>query len=178
MLDFLFSPAAWLAALTIFGLRVSDMTLDTLRMLFVVRGRKAIAWVLGIFQATIFVVAFSRVLTHLDNPLNILGYAAGFATGNVIGMLIEERLAIGHIHLRIISPKRGAALAKSLRRAGFAVTEIRARGKDGVVGLLSVSVLRKDVSMAKNIVHATDEHAFVTSEDVRPIWRGFWGVSA
>jgi uncharacterized protein YebE (UPF0316 family) len=178
MFDFLSSPAAWLAALTIFGLRVSDMTLDTLRMLFVVRGRKAVAWCLGLFQASIFVIAFTRVLTHLDNPLTILGYAAGFATGNVIGMLIEERLAIGHIHLRIISPKHGGALAKALRKAGFAVTEIRARGKDGVVSLLSVSVLRKDVAIARTIVHATDEHAFVTSEDVRPVRRGFWRVGA
>lgn len=178
MFDFLFSPSAWLAALTIFGLRVTDMALDTLRMLFVVRGRKTVAWVLGFFQAVIFVVAFTRVLTHLDNPLNVLGYAAGFATGNVVGMLIEERLAVGHLHLRIISPKRSAALAKALRAGGFAVTEIRARGKDGVVGLLSVSVLRKDVAVAKAIVHETDEHAFVTSEDVRPIWRGFWRVGA
>jgi len=173
MFAFLLSPSAWLAALTIFGLRVTDMSLDTLRMLFVVRGRKAIAWVLGFFQAAVFVIAFSNVLSHLDNPLNILGYAAGFATGNVVGMLIEERLAIGHIHLRIIT-KNGAALAAALRAARFAVTEIQARGKDGVVHLLSVSVLRKDVDHAEQIVHETDPESFVTSEDVRPIRRGFW----
>ena len=174
MFTFFLSPSAWLGALGIFALRVADMTFDTLRMLFVVRGRKAIAWALGFCQSVIFVIAITTVLSHLDNPLNILGYAAGFATGNVIGMLIEERLAIGYIRLAIISPRRGAALAEALRAAGFAVTEIPARGKDGMVSLLSVSVLRKDVANAEAIVHAADAEAFMTSEDVRPIRRGFW----
>ena len=73
------------------------MSLDTLRMLFVVRGRKGIAWTLGFFEAGIYIVAITRVLSNLDNPLTILGYAASFATGNVVGILIEERLTIGHI---------------------------------------------------------------------------------
>src|SRR5512137_453094 len=103
MMEILLSPQAWLAAGLIFLLRVSDMTLDTLRVLVVMRGRKGIAWVLGFFQSIIFVTAITSVLANLDNPLNILGYAAGFATGNVVGMLIEERLAIGHIQLSIVS---------------------------------------------------------------------------
>ena len=132
MFDYLFSSSAWLSGLLIFCLRVSDMTLDTLRMLFVVRGRKAIAWTLGFFQAAIFVIAITRVLSNLSNPLMVLGYAAGFATGNVVGMLIEERLAIGHMQLSIVSSARGAALAQALRAAGFAVTELPGRGKDGI----------------------------------------------
>ena len=91
------SPAAWLGALGIFALRVSDMSCDTLRMLFVMRGRKGNAWGLGFVQSVIYVIAITAVLQHLDNPLNVIGYAAGFATGNVVGMLIEERLAIGHV---------------------------------------------------------------------------------
>jgi len=174
MLEIFLSPSAWLGALAIFALRVTDMTFDTLRMLFVMRGRKGIAWVLGFCQSVIFVIAITSVLSNLNNPLNIVGYAAGFATGNVVGMLIEERLAVGHIHLQIVSPRLGAMLAQKLRQAGFAVTEIPARGKDGMVSLLSCSVLRKDVSKVETIIHATDAEAFVTSEDVRSIRRGFW----
>jgi len=174
MFDFLFSASAWLTALMIFGLRITDMSLDTLRVLLVMRGRKGAAWLLGFCQSSVFVIAITRVLANLNNPLTILGYAAGFATGNVIGILIEERLAVGHIHLSIVSPRRGAVLAEALRAAGFAVTEIPARGRDGTVHLLSVSVLRKDLAHAEEIVHRTDEEAFVTSEDVRPIRRGFW----
>jgi uncharacterized protein YebE (UPF0316 family) len=174
MFEFLLTPSAWIAAFSIFGLRVVDMSLDTLRMLFVVRGRKGIAWGLGFFQSVVYIIAITNVLAHLDNPLNILGYAAGFATGNVVGMLIEERLAIGHIHLRIISPSRGVSLAQKLREDGFGVTEIAARGKDGMVHLLSLSVLRKEVARVEGVVHATDPDAFVTSEDVRPVRHGFW----
>jgi len=173
-MDFLLSPQAWLTALLIFGLRVSDMSLDTLRVLFVMRGRKQIAWVLGFFQSAIFVLAIGRVLSNLDNPLNIIGYAAGFATGNVVGMLIEERLAVGHISIHIISPRRGTAIADHLRKNGYAVTEIPARGKDGMVTLLNCSVLRKNVDKVRGLINEIDPEAFITAEDVRPVRRGFW----
>lgn len=174
MLEFLLSPSAWLGAVGIFALRVIDMTFDTLRMLFVVRGRKLPSWVFGFCQSAIFVVAITSVLKNLNNPLNILGYAAGFATGNVVGMLIEEKLAIGHIHINIVSPRRGAAIAEHLRAMGFAVTEIPARGKDGMVTLMQCSVLRKHVDRVHTLVNEIDTEAFITAEDVRPVRRGFW----
>ena len=173
-MDFLLSPQAWLMAALIFSLRVLDMTLDTLRVLFVMRGRKKIAWVLGFFQSAIFVTAISTVLSNLDNPLNLIGYAAGFATGNVAGMAIEERLAVGHISINIISPRLGAAIAEFLRKNGYAVTEISARGKDGMVTMLNVLVLRKNVDKARQLVDEVDPEAFITIEDVRPVRRGFW----
>jgi len=176
ILQTLSSPAAWLNAMLIFGLRITDMSLDTLRVLFVVRGQKRIAWVLGFFQSAVFVIAITRVLADLNNPLVIFGYAAGFATGNVLGIMIEERLAVGHIQLQIISRRRGVAVAKALRLNGYGVTEIAAKGKDGTVKLLTVSVLRKDAARARRVAHDTDEEAFITSEDVRPVRRGFWGA--
>ena len=173
-MEILSSQQAWLMAGLIFLLRVSDMTLDTLRVLVVMRGRKAIAWILGFFQAGIFVLAISSVLENLNNPLNIAGYAAGFATGNVVGMLIEERLAIGHILLSIVSPRRGSAIAENLRGEGYAVTEIPARGKDGMVSLLYVNVLRRNTDRVKKLANEIDPEAFITAEDVRPIRHGFW----
>ena len=167
-------PSAWVAGLTIFALRVGDMSLDTLRMLFVVRGRKGVAWGLGFVQSIIFVLAITSVLSHLDNPLNVVGYAAGFATGNVVGMWIEERLAIGHVKVSIVSQRLGSALSKTLRESGFGVTEIPARGRDGMVSMLSVSVLRRDVPRIQAIIHECDAEAFVIAEDVRPLRRGFW----
>jgi len=174
MFAFLLSPAAWLGALTIFALRITDMSLDTLRVLFVVRGRRTIVWVLGFFQSAVYVIAITKVLSDLSNPLTVLGYAAGFATGNIIGMVVEERLAVGHIQLQIVSKKHGPALAKALRAGGYGVTEISARGRDGTVRLLTTSVLRKDLADAHRIVHETDPDAFMTSEDVRPLRRGYW----
>jgi uncharacterized protein YebE (UPF0316 family) len=173
-MDLLFSTQAWLSALLIFALRVSDMTLDTLRMLFVMRGKKRIAWVLGFFQSAIFVLAIGKVLTQLNNPLNIIGYAAGFATGNVVGMIIEERIAIGHILINIISPRRGSAIVTHLRQNGYAVTELSGRGKDGMVSMINCSVLRRQVDTIRELVNEIDPEAFITAEDVRPVRRGFW----
>jgi uncharacterized protein YebE (UPF0316 family) len=171
-----FSSQAWIGAGVIFLLRVMDMTLDTLRVLMVMRGRKGIAWGLGFFQAAIFILAITRVLSNLNNPLNVIGYAAGFATGNVVGMWIEERLAIGHIHLSIFSPRRGAALVERLRTDGYAVTELSGRGKDGMVSLLHCNILRKNVERVNRIVKEVDEEAFITAEEIRPVRRGYWGA--
>lgn len=173
-MESLFTSQALLSALLIFAFRVSDMTLDTLRVLFVMRGKKRIAWILGFFQSAIFVLAIGRVLTQLDNPLNIIGYAAGFATGNVLGMYIEERIAVGHILINIISSRLGTAIADHLRQNGYAVTEVSARGKDGMVSMINCSVLRKQVDIVRQLVNEIDPEAFITAEDVRPIRRGFW----
>jgi uncharacterized protein YebE (UPF0316 family) len=158
----------------IFLMRVTDMSLDTLRVLFVIRGRKPLAWIMGFFQSALWVVAITSVLSNLDNLWNVIGYAGGFATGNVVGMMIEERLAIGHGHLRIISSHRGKAIAEAIRDAGFAVTELPGRGKDGTVSVISCSVKRRDIDNVQRGVYAIDPEAFITVEDIRPLHRGYW----
>jgi len=89
-------------------------------------------------------------------------------------MLIEERLAIGHTHLRIVSSRRGSAIADRLREEGYAVTEVAGRGKDGMVTVLNCSVLRKNVDRVRKVINSVDADAFITAEDVRPVRRGFW----
>ena len=173
-MESLADPQVWLYALMIFGLRVADMSLDTIRVLFVMRGKKLLTWVLGFVQSVIYIVAISSVLTKMDNVINVLAYAAGFATGNVLGLIIEGKLAIGHILVTIISSHRGTFIAERLRASGYAVTEISGRGKNGTVFELHVSVLRKDVPNVETIVLEADPKAFVTAEDVRPVRRGFW----
>jgi uncharacterized protein YebE (UPF0316 family) len=173
-MELFLSTQAWLSAGLIFILRVSDMTLDTLRVLFVMRGKKRVAWILGFVQSAIYILAIGRVLTQLGNPLNIIGYAAGFATGNVVGMIIEERIAIGHILLNIISPHRGSAIVSHLRESGYAVTELSGRGKDGMVSMINCSVLRKKMDKVQQLVYDIDPEAFITAEDVRTVRRGFW----
>lgn len=172
--DFLLSPEAWIGAFVIFSLRVLNNTLDTMRLLMVMRGKKWISWILGFLVSLIYVLLFTSVLSNLDNPLYMIAYAAGFATGNVIGMWIEERMAMGYLRLEVVSPGHGAELAEKLRENGFAVTEIAARGKDGMVSLLSIIILRKRVSLAEKIIVDVDDGAFITSEEMRGVRRGFW----
>ncbi|MCH7479770.1 MAG: hypothetical protein IIC79_00095 [Chloroflexi bacterium] len=173
-MEFVFSSQAWLWAGLIFVLRVANMSLDTVRVMMVMRGRRLAAWILGFIQTVIYVGVLTTVIQDLTNVLNLVAYAGGFATGNVVGMWVEERLAIGHINLRIISPKLGNAIVRRLREKGYAVTEIPARGKDGAVTLLNASIYRRHVGEVMAIVQTVDAEAFMTTEDVRPVRRGFW----
>ncbi|HKZ56034.1 MAG TPA: DUF5698 domain-containing protein [Anaerolineales bacterium] len=173
MLNWLAIPPLWLP-IVIFLLRVTDMTLDTLRVLIVIRGLKAMAWILGFFQSAIWVIAVTSVLGNLGNPWTLIGYAAGFASGNVVGMLIEERVAIGHGHLRVISSRLGSAISEAIRSAGYAATEIAGRGKDGAVTLVISSVRRRDIDRIQKEVARVDPEAFVAVEEIRPLHRGFW----
>ncbi len=163
-----------ISALLIFGLRIIDVSLATLRLLMVMRGQKALAWIFGFIQASVFIIAISAVLKDIGNWLNIIGYAAGYATGNVVGMLIEEKIAIGYSHIRIISSGRGNEVAEHLRTAGFAVTEVSGYGKDGTVSILNCSVRRRRMNHVSTLVEEIDANAMITAENIRPVHRGFW----
>ncbi len=173
MLDLIQLPTS-IMPFIIFALRMTDVSLDTLRLLFIMRGRRPIAWALGFAQSLIWVTAITSVLTNLDNLWNVVAYAGGFATGTVIGMTVEGRLAIGHGHMRIISSRRGSAIAEAIRAAGYAATEIPGRGKDGTVTLVNSSVRRRDVQAVRKQVAEIDPDAFITVEEIRPLHRGFW----
>lgn len=173
-MQIIFPENVWLVAGLIFILRVVDMSLATLRFMVTLRGHKVLTWVFGFAQSVVFVIALSGVLQNLDDIINIIAYAAGFATGGVIGASIDTRLAIGHTHIRIISSNRGSAISKKLRAEGYGVTEISGRGKDGAVTLINASVRRRNVPKVQQIVGEVDENAFITTEDLRPVRRGFW----
>jgi uncharacterized protein YebE (UPF0316 family) len=159
-------------ALAIFLLRVCDMALDTLRVLFIVRGHRPVVWFLGFFQSAIWVLAFTSVLGHLNNPLAWIGYAAGFATGNVVGMAIEDKLAIGYRQLRVVSPGHGPQVADAIRKAGYGVTELDGHGRDGPVSVVNTSVRRRDLERLQRVIRQADPDAFVSVEEVRPVHRG------
>jgi uncharacterized protein YebE (UPF0316 family) len=163
------------AALTIFLLRIVDVTLAITRTLMVMRGQKLLAWIFGFFQALVYILAIQRVMSDLGNWANMLAYAAGFASGNVAGIWLEDKLAVGYGHVRIMSVRYGAALTDALRDAGYAVTVYAGRGRDGAVDILSTSVPRKQVRRLQQLVCSTDPDAFITVENVRPLNKGFWG---
>jgi uncharacterized protein YebE (UPF0316 family) len=160
--------------LIIFALRTLDLTVATLRMLLVVRGRKSLAWIFGLFQSASFVLGIAGVLGNLSNPLNLLAYAAGFATGNVIGITIEARVAPGQSLLRIVSSKWGALLTESLRSFGHGVTEVLAHGMEGTVSVIYCYVPRREVRSTKVEILTVDPEAFVTVQSVRQLRGGWW----
>jgi len=165
----------WVTAILIFVLRVVNMALDTLRIRMMARGKKLLSFMFGVVETLIYVYTLFSVLDNLENWINILAYALGFGVGSVAGMWLEERLAVGYIHMRVISANHGIELAHILRDEGFAVTEFEGRGRDGAVGMLSLSVKRKNAKKVRALVEHNDENAFVTSEDLQPVRKGFWG---
>ncbi len=162
-----------LLPLVIFGLRTIDLTLSTLRMLSIIRGRRVPAWILGLVQATFFIAGIAGVLGNLQDPLNLIAYAAGFATGSVLGMIIESRLAPGHSLLRITSARRGRTILEVLHGEGHGATEISGQGKLGMVSLIFCFVPRRYIEGVKRKVVETDPEVFITAEHVRQL-RGGW----
>ncbi len=163
-----------LAGLFVFVMRVADMSLDTLRLLFVIRGRKFLAGGIGVIQATVFILAVSTVLRGPLNPLTVIGYALGFGTGVVIGIIAEQRLALGHVMLRVYSPTLGAAIAEALRAANFAVTEFVAHGRDGEITVINSALARRHTATAQAIVKQIDPGAFITVDEIQPLQRGYF----
>lgn len=174
MIDALLSPTAWLVAFGIFAARLVNIAIDTLRFMFTLRGKRALAWVFGFVQSIIFVVVIGSVLTNLGNILNVIAYAAGFATGNVLGMTIEKRLAIGFTHFTIISRDHSTEIADKLRDAGYGVTEIPARGRESNFMLVDCHVRRRQADEVENLTLEVDPKAFITADDVTPRRSGIW----
>ena len=174
MFSFQLTQQSILIALMIFAVRVIATSLDTIRVIFTMRSNKFWVWILGFFNSLIWVLTFAFVLSDINNILNVIVYAGGFATGNVVGMLIEEKLAIGFSEVRIISSQWGAAILDVLREHNYAVTEIPARGKDGMVSVITCSVRRGQIQAIEKLVREVDENAFITMEDVISVRRGFW----
>ncbi len=158
-------PILW--PLFIYCARVVDVSIGTLRTICVVRGMRITAPILGFFEVSIWVIAISGVLTHLGYWYNIVAYAAGFATGNAVGIWIENKLAIGMQMIRLISCTRSAAVAAGLRLAGFPVTEVKGHGLQGQVSISFVVIPRKDTPTVFRVAQSIDPDVVCTVEDVR-----------
>jgi len=146
-----------------------DVTLDTLRIVFVSRGNKSIAPILGFFEILIWLVAITRIMQNLDNITTYIAYAAGFATGNYIGLKVEEKLALGTQIIRIITGKDASKLIESLREKGFGVTAIDAEGKNGPVHVIFLIAKRQVVKEVISLVNHHNPKAFYSIEDVRSV---------
>jgi uncharacterized protein YebE (UPF0316 family) len=151
----------------VFFARIIDVSIGTLRIIFVSRSLKGWAAVLGFFESLIWVLAISQVMQNLTNVLTYLAFALGFATGNYVGVLIEERIALGSLIVRIITRKDAAVLTEHLWKAGYGVTNLRARGETGPVQLIFTVCRRRNLQDVLALVKRFNPRAFYTIEDVR-----------
>lgn len=151
----------------IFLARIVDVSMDTIRLIFIARGFKKIAPVIGFFQVLVWIITITRIMANLDNWTCYIAYAAGFAAGNFTGMILEEKLALGVEMIRVITQRKADNLIDALRKNGFPVTTVNATGSFGDVSVLYIIISRKYINQVLELIRQYNPRAFYTVEDIR-----------
>ena len=176
MFNGLFLQIPWTllgGALMIFGLRLLDVPIGTLKTVLMVRGLRTWATLLGLIEVTVWLTAMGKVMGQLDNPWNIAGYALGYTAGTWLGMWIESRLAFGSVEVHTISLTKSTELAESIRAAGYGVTQFQGFGESGPVCIVGTIVERKHLDVLLKRIHQIDPAAFITVDDTRRVIGGY-----
>lgn len=162
--------------LLIFVARVCDVTLGTVRVIFVSKGLKYIAPVIGFFEVLIWLLAIGQIMNNLANPVCYLAYAGGFATGNYVGIIVAEKLSLGNVILRVIIQKDVADLIQSLSSKKYGVTSVEGAGAQGKVNIIFTVVPRKEIERVIEIVKKFSPAAFYTIEDIALVQEGIFPI--
>lgn len=160
--------------LLIFLARVCDQTIGTIRIMFISRGDKLISPILGFFEVLIWILAIREIMYNLSNVLGYVAYAGGFATGNLVGIYLEEKIALGVRVIRIITQQDASALAASLIKKGYGVTNIPAEGSQGEVNVIFTMIHRYDLEEVIKLVERFNPKAFYTIESVISVKEGMF----
>lgn len=161
--------------LFIFFARVVDVSLSTIRMLMVVQGRRVQAAMVGFFESIIYISALGKVMGSLNDPWKLLTYGLGFACGNIVGITIENKIALGNLDAQIILEDTGSdELINILRENKFGVTVLEGQGREGSKEVLKIALNRKDLKRLKKIVYDFDEKIFITVNSINPIGGGYF----
>jgi uncharacterized protein YebE (UPF0316 family) len=155
--------------LLIFIARVGDVSINTLRIVFVLNGKKFIAPMLGFFEALIWLLAIGQIFQNINNPLSYIAYAGGFAMGIFVGMTIEEKLAMGRVLVRVITPEPMNDLIDYMKERGYRFTMVGAEGRYGRVQLLFTVLKRDTLKEYIEKVKECNQKAFYTIESVKKI---------
>jgi uncharacterized protein YebE (UPF0316 family) len=170
-MHFLAHESAWfqylVLPLLIFLARVFDVSVGTVRVILLNRGMRLIAPLLGFFEVLIWLLAIGQIMKNLSNPACYLAYAAGFASGNFVGMLLEVKLAMGLAMVRVMVSTDSTRLRRFLAKAGYRVTLVRAEGSRGPVEILFTVVRRRHLRRVADLIQRLHPKAFYTIEDVR-----------
>jgi uncharacterized protein YebE (UPF0316 family) len=151
----------------IFSARVFDVSFGTIRIIFISRGRKYLAPLIGFFEILIWLVAIGKVMQNLNNVFCYIAYAGGFAAGNFIGIWIEEKLAMGTLMVQIVTRQDASALIDSLKSSGYGVTAVPAQGTTGQVHIVYSIIKRSALKDVVAIVKRFNPMAFYSIEDVK-----------
>ena len=160
----------------IFLARICDVTIGTIRIVMITKGQKIWAPILGFFEVLIWLIAITRIIKNMDNWVCYFAYGMGFATGNYIGMKIEEKLALGIAKIQIITMKAATNLIEALRSAGYGVTYQDAYGSNQNVSVIYTIIKRSEISNVENLIDQHNPNAFYSIEDVKFVNKGVYPV--
>ena len=163
--------------LMIFFARIMDVSLGTIRILFIARGIQTMAAVLGFFEVFIWLFVISGIMNNLS-PFYFVFYAAGFAAGNYVGITIERRLYIGKVALRVITREKADELLAYFRSSGMGITSVDAEGATGPVKILYSIIERRDLELVIDQVVQFNPKAFYSIEDVKKVSEGTFPMSS
>jgi uncharacterized protein YebE (UPF0316 family) len=158
--------------LIIFVSRIGDVTMGTLRHVLTSRGKKNLSPIFGFFEVLIWIIVVSQVMKQANNWVCYIGWAGGFAAGNYIGLLIEERIALGLQIVRVITHEECSLLIAELQEANHGTTVINAQGAKGAVKILFTIVKRKNIDTIIKLIKKYNPDAFYSIEDIRDVNRG------
>ena len=158
----------------IFLARVVDVSFGTIRIILDSRGIKRVAPVFAFFEIIIWLFAISQIIQNLTNITYYLAYASGYATGTYFGILIEEKMAIGRVIIRIITKRDATELVERLRSTGYGVTSFDGQGSTGQVKLIYMTIERKDIDKILEIIKKFNPKAFFSVEEVRLVKEGIF----
>jgi uncharacterized protein YebE (UPF0316 family) len=144
----------------IFTARIFDVTLGTIRIVFVSRGKKFLAPVFGFFEVLIWLLAIGQIMKNLTNVFCYLAYAGGFATGNFVGLYLEEKLAMGILVIRVITSRDASEMTELLREQGYGVTSVDAQGVTGKVNLIFMIIKRNQLGKVVKVIQRFHPQAF------------------
>lgn len=160
------APGVVVTAMLIFCARILDVSLGTLRIISVAKGRKYLAPLFGFFEILIWLTAISRVMRSDPNPYYFLAYASGFALGNYIGILVEEKLAIGTLLVRVILGEDPADLLEAFRRRRIGFTCVEGTGAQGPVKVIFSIIRRRRLADFITLIKEFEPGAFYTIGDI------------
>jgi uncharacterized protein YebE (UPF0316 family) len=153
--------------LLIFVAEMAVVTIGTVRIIAVSRGLKYLAPVLGFFEISIWLFAIGQVMRNLNDAPCYLAFAGGFTLGNYLGVLIDEKLALGSLVVRVITPRDATALRERLRAVGYGVTSLEGQGATGPVQVVLTVIPRRDLERVREIIRDFDPRAFYSVEDLQ-----------
>lgn len=167
---------AWFLPGIIFLAEAVVVTTSTIRVIFISRGKRALAAVLGFVEISIWLFAISHVMRNLDNPWCMVAFAAGFTLGNYLGVTLERRMALGKTGLRLFSRGNALPLIRELRALGFGVTSWRGQGSEGAVEVIQTVIPRRDQEMAEALIQRHDPDMFYIVEEIHETESGVFPI--